>query len=196
MSDNEVKSENDNTISVRRERRHVLALLSFALVVSFFSELFIAYGVSPLNALTHFQLYKSTFNGVVVLAVIPFLLAYALGRLLCFLSYLLKDDKRHPTQYFLAWLLSLFFAYYLVMMALDKRDDIKAMTAECIAQVPVKLHSSQQSDIKRLRSRCMDKVIGLYAKVRHCRVVPDKERNQCVYKILYEGGFFSVSSRA
>ncbi len=182
----------EEVMTYKREKLNVLALLLFSVLASFFIELFVVYGIAPINALTSFHLYRATFNGVVLLAILPFLVAYGLGRLLTLMGYILRDDKQYPTQYAIAWLVSLYFLYSFVMTALDKRQDVVSMTLQCVSQVRGKVNpSAKEKEI--LFSRCADKVISLYGKVRHCGMVHQNHRQSCINKVLTNGGFFNVS---
>ena len=177
-------------ILLKREKLQVYCLLLISLALSIVIKLGIEFQLFPLEAISHFEFYRSVFSGFLLLAGLPYLIAYFSGRLLRLISFVLRSNQDYPTQYFIAWVLLATFTVYLITSSLDSRENYARMLIGCKQTLEKKLKDKNKSP-EVLEKICAHKVMTIYSKVRHCRVSKiSQKRSECTLRVLNENGFF------
>ena len=174
--------QNDEVQPYQVEKRNALLLMTISLLLSFFVSLFITYGLAPVVALKHLEFYKSIFQNFLLLCMVPYVVAYILGRLLSLLAFIIKDDKQYATQYSVVWLLFLFFGYFVVVDALNSNKGLVALEQNCIkTQHKLSINHGGKAQEQQF---CADKAMKIYPQMKRCRRVSLVDREACVAAIF------------
>lgn len=176
------------------EKRYVYSLVGTAFAVSLILEWLVVYRNYPLLALKHWAFYQSVFQHLVLLAIVPYLIAWGAGKLLTLIAFILRDDKRYEPQRFIAWILIVTLSYIAGIMSVGKHDNLDRAIAGCMETAKLG-EGFTQSQINSLQSTCANRLIPIYTTLTDCmRIDEMNARHNCINTALKSVGFQTTPS--
>ena len=161
----------DQAHSPKVEKKYILYFCCISILFSLIVNLFLRYNNFLGAALFQKAFYQSLLAGIFLLCMLPFCIAYVLGRLLSLISYFTNDQQSYGTQYNLLWLLFLFFAYFFVESALKTNQELGRLNNQCMKGLTTS-------------SSCSTKAIQRYSAILLCGRGSDQEKIDCISKAL------------
>jgi hypothetical protein len=182
MTDEEVKN-------TARKKIYIISLIGLAIIVSLVSEWGIVYRDYPFMAVKQWGFYKAVLQNLILLAIIPYFLAYGAGKLLTCISIIMQDKKEYKPQYFVAWICLVLFSYYIGVVAIQKHDRLAMMIDGCV-KTDVSSPQSQQALSPSLELICAKKVIPIFGALSACmRMALAEPREKCIRTVLTDADF-------
>lgn len=183
----------DEARSYTSEKKYIIWLFILSFLVSFNISLFITYADVRWQALTHFEFYQTVFNGVLILCMVPYIIAYITGRLLTGVARLLRDERSYNTQYSLIWLLFIFFSYFAVVNGMAKARSLSQLQRQCIHSTAMNDSSNVKQQL--IRANCGHRALNAYALLKYCQMgITEAERSKCSNHALSSNGIKSSES--
>lgn len=180
---------NDGVNKDEKEKMYVYSLVGIAFAISMLLEWAVVYRNYPLIALKHWTFYQSVFQHLVMLAIVPYLIAWGAGKLLSFVAFVLRDDKRYEPQRFIAWILIVVLAYIAGIMSVGKHDNLDRAIEGCMQTAKLG-QGFTQSQLSSVQSTCANRLIPIYPTLTDCmRIDEVNARHSCINTALKSVGF-------
>lgn len=185
---------NDNVNEEEREKVYVYSLVSIAFLVSLILEWAVVYRNYPIIALRHWAFYQAVFQQLILLAIVPYFIAWGAGKLLSFIAFLLRDDKRYEPQRFVAWILIIVFSYVSGLISVGKHNNLDRVIQGCVKTAKLgEGFTAMQFDT--LQSTCANRLIPIYSTLAACMNMDNTDaRRTCINTALKSVGFQTSSS--
>ena len=153
------------------EKKYIFSFCLVSFIVILLINFLLRYHGMVSIAIYKIEFYNSLVGGVMFLCMLPFLLAYLMGRLLSGLAYLFNDDRSYSTQYNLLWLLFIFLTYFYGQSSLRINHELTTLTNQC-------------QNVSSNKKSCKSKAVDAFSLLKSCGVGDYASKVQCINDTL------------